>query len=99
MIESILNKLTEQEIAQLIIYFSTAELSQREMNERKITQQIEYTTKLLKTNNREITAKRLMFVWDISRATAYRRISVALSHNNASYETELCNNQNIIGRL
>lgn len=93
MIESILGKLTTDEIAQLTVYFNAAKLTQHEINAQKITLQIEYAAKLLKTNPREITAKRLMFVWDTSRSTAYRRISAALSQNNVRYEIEPCNNQ------
>lgn len=92
MINEILNKLTEQEIIQLSEFFNRPALSQHELNTRKIKTQIEYAVKLLKTNSRAITAKRLMFIWDISKPTAYRRISLALSQHIDSFETKVCNN-------
>lgn len=81
MIENILNKLSSQEVTELLDFYGCACGSQRYMKTNEISQQIEYASKLLKTNTKEITAKRLMFVWDISRATAYRRIKTAQSHN------------------
>ncbi|MCK5663826.1 MAG: hypothetical protein KAI17_10080, partial [Thiotrichaceae bacterium] len=72
-IESILSKLTTDEVRSILIYYGQP----ADLHRFEEAQQIIFITSLLKTNTREQISKRLMTKFNISKATAYRRISAA----------------------
>ena len=95
MIETILRKLTTEEIRTILIYYGQP----ADLNRFEEAQQILFITNLLKTNTREQIAKRLIKKFNISRSTAYRRINTTLCQNTMSNETELCFNFSIPGAI
>ena len=94
-IEKILNKLTPGEVRSLLIYYGQP----ADLHRFEEEQQIIFITSLLKNNTREQISKRVMTKFKVSKATAYRRISAALSQNPMNNETGLCFNFALNGAI
>ena len=95
MIETILSKLTTEEIRGILIYYGQP----ADLNRFDEAQQILYVIKLLKTETREQIVKRVMIKFSVSRSTSYRRISAALSQYPVSNETRVCFNFTMKGKI